>query len=49
MVVNVERLRSQAAKSNGYGVTVGEDIIVLIIIANIEWQLVRSRAANFER
>ena len=37
MVVNVERLRSQAAKSNGYGVKVGEDVIVLIIIANIEW------------
>ena len=37
MVVNVERLRSQAAKSNGYGVKVGEDVIVLIIIVNIEW------------
>ena len=37
MVVNVERLRSQAAKSNGYGVKVGEEVIVLIIIANIEW------------
>ena len=37
MVVNVERLRSQAAKSKGYGVKVGEDVIVLIIIANIEW------------
>ena len=36
-VVNVERLRSQAAKSKGYGVKVGEDVIVLIIIANIEW------------
>ena len=37
MVVNVERLRSQAAKSNGYGVQVGKDVIVIIIIANIEW------------
>ena len=37
MIVNVERLRSQAAKSNSYGVKVGEDVIVLIIIANIEW------------
>ena len=37
MVVNVECIRSQAAKSNGYGVKVGEDVIVLIIIANIEW------------
>jgi hypothetical protein len=37
MVVNVERLRSQAAKSKGYGVKVGEDVIVLIIISNVEW------------
>ena len=37
MVVNVERLRSQAAKSIGYGVKVGKDVIVLIIIVNIEW------------
>ena len=37
MVVNVEHLRSQAAKSKEYGVKVGEDVIVLIIIANIEW------------
>ena len=37
MIVNVERLRYQAAKSNGYGVKLGEDVIVLIIIADIEW------------
>ena len=37
MVVNVERLCSQAAKSKGYDVKVGKDVIVLIIIANIEW------------
>ena len=37
MVVNVKRLCSQAAKSKGYGVTVGEDVIVLIIITNVEW------------
>ena len=37
MMVNVKRRRSQAAKSNGYGVKVGEEVIVLIIIANIEW------------
>ena len=39
MVVNVERLRSQEAKSNVYGVTVGKDVIVPNIIANtnIEW------------
>ena len=36
-VVNVKHLCSQAAKSNGYDVKVGEDVIVLIIIANIEW------------
>ena len=36
MVANVEHLRSQTAKYNGYGVKVGEDVIVLIIIANIE-------------
>ena len=34
--VNVERLRSQVATSNGYRVKVGEDVIVLIIISNIE-------------
>jgi hypothetical protein len=37
MVVNVERLHSQAFKSNGYGVKFSKDVIVLIIIANIEW------------
>ena len=37
MVDNVERLRSQATKSNGYGVKVGEGVIVLIIIVTIEW------------
>jgi hypothetical protein len=37
MVVNAERLCSQAAKSNGYGVKVDKDVIVLVIIANIEW------------
>ena len=37
MVVNVECLRSQASKSKGYGVMVGEDVIVLIIIADTEW------------
>ena len=37
MVMNVERLRSQAAKSIGYGVMVGEDVICLIIISNTEW------------
>ena len=36
MVVNVDRLRSQATTSNVYGVTVGEDLIILIIISNIE-------------
>ena len=37
MVANVELLRYQAAKSKGYSVKVGEDVIVLIVIANIEW------------
>ena len=36
MVVNIKCLCSQAAKSNSYGVMVGEDVIVFIIIANIE-------------
>ena len=37
MVTQVERFRSQAAKANGYGVTVGEDVAVLVILANVEW------------
>ena len=37
MVINVECLHSQAAKSSGYGVTVGEDIIYLVPITNTEW------------
>ena len=37
MVMNFERLRSQAAKSSGYDVTVGKDVICLIIIANTKW------------
>ena len=47
MVINVERLRSQAAKSKGYGVKVGEDVIVLIIIANIEWAASQEWGVNF--
>jgi hypothetical protein len=47
MVVNVELLRSLAAKSNGYGVKVGEDVTFLIIIANIEWRPVKTGADNF--
>ena len=35
MVVHVKRLRSQAAKSNGYSVSVSEVFIVLIGISNI--------------
>ena len=49
MVVNVERLRSQAAKSKGYGVKVGEDVIVLIIIANIEWTLLSVNSRRMDR
>ena len=37
MITLVERFRSQAAKANGYGVTVGEDVAVLVILANCEW------------
>ena len=47
MVVNVERLRSQAAKSKGYGVKVGKDVIVLIIIANIEWDASQEWGGEF--
>ena len=47
MVMNVERLRSQAAKSIGYGVMVGEDVICLIIIANMEWAASQDWADNF--
>ena len=35
MVVNVKRLRSQATKSKGYEVTVGEEVIFVIIITNV--------------
>ena len=47
MVVNVECLRSQAAKSNGYRVKVGEDFIVLIIIANIKWAAIQDWGGEF--
>ena len=37
MVMNVERFHSQAAKLNGYDVTVIEDLVCSIIIAYITW------------
>ena len=37
MGTQVERFRSQATNASGYGVTVGEDVIVLIIVTNCEW------------
>ena len=37
MVTNVERFRSQAAKANAYGVTVGEDVVCLVLLSNVEW------------
>ena len=37
MVTQVKRFCSQATKANGYGVTVGKDVAVLIILANVEW------------
>ena len=37
MVTQVERFRSQAAKANGYGVKVGKDVAVIVILANVEW------------
>ncbi len=37
MSTNVEQLRARAAKINKYGITVGEDVICLVIRANIEW------------
>ena len=37
MVTNVEQFRSQAAKANAYGATVGEDVICLVLLSNIKW------------
>ena len=37
MVTNVERFRSQAAKANAYGITVGEDVVCLVLLSNVEW------------
>jgi len=37
MVTNVERFCSQAAKANAYGITVGEDVVCLVLLSNIEW------------
>ena len=47
MVVNVEHLRSQNAKSKGYGVTVGKEFICLIIIANTEWAASKDWGGEF--
>jgi len=47
MVTQVERFRSQAAKANAYGVTVGEDVAALVILANVEWALSQDWGGEF--
>ena len=37
MVTNVEHFRSQVAKANAYGVTVGKDVVCLVLLSNVEW------------
>ncbi len=37
MATCVEQIRTCAAKIGSYGIVVGEDIIALVIMANLEW------------
>ena len=47
MVTNVERFRSQAAKANAYGITVGEDVVCLVLLSNIEWAAQQEWGGSF--
>ena len=47
MIVNVERLHSQVAKPKGCGVTIGDYVICLIIIANTEWSASQDWGGEF--
>ena len=46
MVINVEKFATKAAKAQGYGIRVHDDLKAIVILANVEWAAQQSWGAE---